>query len=780
MSDLKYVGTYVERPDAVNKVTGKAIFLDDIQLPNMLYAEILTPPIAHAKIKSIDTSEAERSEGVIKIVTGANCNITYGDCVRDRYPMAKDKVRYIGDPVAAVIATSRYYASQAAKKIKVEYERLPVYLDALDSMKVDAVLIHEKNGEYWHLPSYQPVPKTNIAMRYFLKKGAGEDAFKDADVIAEGEFVYPFGSSAAIEPHGTIAWFHEDGTIEIWSSSICPFIIQEDLAKTYGKPVSDVRVHIPEIGGCFGYKSDVTIEETVAYIASFVPGRPVKWVATREEDFTSTLIAHGARIRMKIGAKKDGKFTAIKSTVFHSVGAYADTGVNVTQAATHTVGPYEFPNAYLEGLSVYTNTPPVGAYRGYGYQYPHFALERLINILARKLNMSELELREKNYLSEGKVTALGEKIWISHGDVKKCADNVKNAIFSHGRPKEDEEFYYGRGFAAIVKGPKGTPNSAKGCYMKLNIDGSVSVNMGGAEVGQGLRSVVRQVAAEALKISPEKVRVYTEIDTQFSPWEWQTIGSMFTVQGGRAIVRASEQLIMQLKKNASYALKCDVEMLEYEGEYIYLRADPGIRVSVKELARGYMTESGVTVGDVVQTTSAERLPRYSNPDLKTGQGNMGVNYTFGAQGCEIRISKKTGEIFIDHFASSFDIGQVINPVQLRGQIVGGVVMGIGSTFFEQLKFNEVGKITNPHFSTYRFPTIRDIPQKQTVDFVETPDAVGPFGARGIGEHPVLGVASSILNAIYDAIGVDFFELPVTSEKIKEALDRRKTKEANNA
>jgi len=773
MSDLKYVGTYIERPDAVNKAIGKAVFIDDIRLPNMLYAEILTPPIAHAKILSIDTTEAEKSEGVIKVVTGAQCNITFGDCVRDRYPMAKDKVRYIGEPVAAVIANSVHNAREAVKKIKVEYENLPVYTDALEAIKNDAVLIHEKNGEYWHLPTYQPIPKTNIAMHYTLIKGDVEKGFEEADEVVEGDFVYPFGSSAAIEPHGAIAWFHEDKTIEIWSSSICPTIIQEDIARTYGRPVSDVRVHIPEIGGCFGYKSDVTIEQTVAYIASFVPGRPVKWVATRAQDFTSTLIGHGVRIHMKLGAKRNGKFVAVKSTVYHSVGAYADTGVNVTQAATHTVGAYEIPNAFLEGFSVYTNTPPVGAYRGYGYQYPHFAIERLINMLARKLKIDELEMRSINYLSEGKETVLGEKIWKTNGDVKKCADNVKEVIFSKPKPKEDDKYFYGRGFAAVIKGPKGTPNSGKGCYMKLNIDGSVTVIMGGAEVGQGLRTVVRQVAAEALKIPPEKVRVYMELDTDFSPWEWQTIGSMFTTQGGRAIVLAAERLISMMKKNASYALKCDEDLLDYDGQYIFLKSDPSVKVPVTDIARGYMTEGGITVGEVVQATSAGRLPRYSNPDLKTGRGNMGVNYTFGAQGCEIRIEKDTGKIIIDNFVSSFDIGRVINPVQLRGQIVGGVMMGIGATLYEQLKFDEKGNLINPHFSSYRFPTIKDTPIEQTVIYVETPDGVGPFGARGIGEHPVLGVAPAILNAIFDAIGIDFFEIPITPDKIKKAIENKK-------
>jgi CO/xanthine dehydrogenase Mo-binding subunit len=253
---------------------------------------------------------------------------------------------------------------------------------------------------------------------------------------------------------------------------------------------------------------------------------------------------------------------------------------------------------------------------------------------------------------------------------------------------------------------------------------------------------------------------------------------MFTTQGGRAIILAADRLINQMKKNASYALKCDEDLLDYDGEFVYLKTDPSVKVAVTEIARGYMTENGITVGEVVQATSAGRLPRYSSPDPETGRGNMGVNYTFGAQGCEIRIEKETGKLFIDNFVSSFDIGKVINPVQLRGQIVGGVMMGIGASLYEQLKFDENGKIINPHFSTYRFPTIKDAPAKQTVIYVETPDGVGPFGARGIGEHPVLGVAPAILNAIYDAIGVDFFEVPITAAKIKEALEEKKAKEVS--
>ncbi len=771
----KYIGKSYIRPDAISKVTGKAQYLDDIRLPGMLYAAILRPEYAHAKIISIDTNEAEKMPGVVKVVTGKNCNLHYGDNIKDLIPMAVEKVRYIGEPVAAVVADTTFNAQKALEKISVVYEPLPVYIDARDAMSDDAILIHEENGDYWHLPTLTPSPGTNIANTYHLRKGNGNAGFEEADVVVEGDFLYPLGSCAALEPHGSIVWFKEDNTIEAWSSSICPFIIRQDLAHSYGVPISDVRVHIPDIGGCFGYKSDITVEQTVAYIASFVPGYAVKWVASRKEDFTSSLLGHGIRMIMKIGAKKNGKLVAIESKVLHSGGAYADTAVNVTIAATHNcTGPYEFDHCDLTGYTVYTNTPPVGAYRGYGHQEAQFATERLIEILARKLNLDAFELREMNYLCEGKINSLGETMWKTNGDIKACAEKVQNLVFDKSIIKEDQDFYYGRGFAALMKSPKGAPFSTKGCYMKMNIDGSVSVNMGGAEVGQGLRTVVQQITGEALMVAPERVRVYNEIDTQYSPYEWQTIGSMFTTQGGRAIIRAADKLIKVLKKTAAQVLKTDVDYLDYDGEFVFLKNDPSIRVAVTDICRGYITEDGITIGDVAQSVSDARLPRYSNPD-KNGQGSLGVEYTFGAQAAEIRIEKKSGKIFVDHFASAFDVGQVINPLQIKGSVMGGVLMAIGATLYEKVEIDEEGRILNPHYFKYHLPTYKEAP-KQSVEFVENPGAVGPFGARGIGEHPVIGPAPAILNAIYDAIGVDFFEIPVTPDIIKQELSKKQQEE----
>lgn len=770
--EYKYVGKDYNRPDAISKETGKAVYLDDIRLPGMLHAAILRPEYAHARIIRISTADAEKMPGVVKVVTGKGCCYRYGDIIRDQIPMAIDKVRHIGEPVAAVIADTLVHAEAALTKIKVDYELLPVYIDARDAMQEDAALIQEKNGEIWHLPTIKPITGTNIANIYHLRKGKGEDGFIDADVVVEGEFNYPFACCAAIEPHGSIVWFKEDHTLEVWSSSISPFIIREELANSYEMPISDVRVHIPDIGGCFGYKSDITVEQTIAWIASFVPGRPVKWVATRQEDFTSTLIGHGIRVQMRIGAKKNGKLVAIQAKILHSTGAYADPGVNVTVASTHNApGPYEFENCDLTGYTVYTNTPPVGAFRGYGHAETQFATERLMDILARKLKMDPFKLREMNYLTEGKVNSLGETMWKSNGDIIKCAENVQKAVYHHLKPTEDEKFLYGRGFAAVMKSPKGATFSTKGCYLKMNTDGSISVSMGSTEIGQGLRTVIQQVTAEALKIPPQKIRVYSEVDTQFSPYEWQTVGSMSTTQGGRAIIRAADKLIAILKNTAAQVLKTDVDYLDYDGEFVFLRNDPTIQVAVKELARGYITNDGITIGEMAQSVSDARLPRYANPD-QNGQGSLGVSYTFGATAAEIRIEKKTGKIFVDHFASSFDVGQVINPKQIRGSVTGGVLIGIGAAIYEKLEFTPDGKITNPHYYKYHLPTYKDAP-RQTVEFVETPDSIGPFGARGVGEHSVIGPAPAVLNAIYDATGIDFFEIPVTPEMMKKALESRK-------
>jgi CO/xanthine dehydrogenase Mo-binding subunit len=740
----------------------------------MLHAKILYPKYAHAKILSIDTTEAEKMPGVVKVVTGKNLKSPFGDCLHDRYPMAVNKVRYIGEPVAVVIADTERHARAALSKIKVEYEPLPVYTDALQAIRKDAALIHEHSEKYFYVsPLYKPIPGTNIAISYEIKKGDVSKGFEEADVILEDEFNFHHMSSVAIEPHTTIAMHHMDGTIEIWTPNVGPFAVREQVAEMFEIPISNVRVHVPHIGGCFGYKSDPSIEPLAAYIASFVPGRPVKLKFTRKEDFTSTFIGRGIRAHVKVGATKEGKLTALEETLYLSTGAYADTGSNVLIVSVQTSGGvYYFPNAHVRGYAVYTNTPPVGALRAYGHPEPEFAIERMMDMLARKLKMDRLELRKKNFITEGKTNVVGERFKASDGNLFKCLENVTEAIPPKLNKKEDEDYYYGVGYAGLIKAPKAATFASKGCHIKFNADGSVSINMAGGDVGQGLWTVVRQIAAEALKLPPEKIKVYNEIDTQFSPWEWQTVGSMFTYQGGNAIIRAANKAIDILKKNASIVLGRDPDMLEYDGEYVYDRSYPDVRVRVRDICRGYIKEDGTTVGEIVDVTSYFRLPGVQNPDPETGMGRTGGSYTMGVQGVKVKINKHTGKISLAHLATSIDVGKVIYPKGAEAQVLGGSLQGMGEALMEEVRFKESGELANPDLIRYKLPRIEDLPEKQTVKFVETPDAIGPYGARGLGEHPVIGVPPAILNAIYDAIGYDFKEVPVTTEKMEAVLKEK--------
>ncbi len=769
---FRYVGRDIQRPDAIERVTGKAIFIDDIRLPHMLYAKVLRSKYAHARILSIDISEAEKMPGVYKVITGRDREpVYYGDLIKDRTPLVVDKVRHVGDAVAVVIADTERHARRALNKIRVEYEPLPVYVDALEAMREDAMLIHENSERYIRVSSfYDPIPGTNVATKYEIHKGDVKRGFEEADVVLQREFNFSHMSSAAIEVHAAISLLKEDGTVEIWTSNVGPFVVRETVAEMFGIPISDVRVHVPYIGGCFGYKSDPSIEPLVAYISSFVPGHPVKLRLTREEDFTSTLIGRGIRERIKIGVTKNGRFTAFEAELYLSTGAYADTGASVMVGAVQSSGgAYEFPNAHVTGYLVYTNTPPVGALRAYGHPEPQFALERMVDIIARELNISPMELRRRNFLMDGRRNVVGEVFKSSDGDLFKCLENVENAIFGTKKPKEDDNYYYGRGLAALIKAPIAPPFAAKGCHIKFNADGSVSINMAGADVGQGLFTEVRQIAAEALKIPPERIRVYNEIDTQFSPWEWQTVGSSFTLQGGNAIIKAANKAIRMLKETASKVLRRDIEVLEYDGEYVYDKSYPSVRVAVKDICRGYVTEDGTVVGDVVQTSADFRMPGAQRPDPQTGMGRTGVSYTMGVQGCEIRIEKKTGKVIVDRLATSLDVGKVISPSNIRGQVLGGSLMGLGEALTEGIQFDSNGKLVNANLVKYRLPTIYDIPKEHVIKFVETSDAIGPFGARGMAEHPVIGVPPAILNAIYDAIGYDFYEVPVTPEKIRKVL-----------
>jgi carbon-monoxide dehydrogenase large subunit len=769
---LEYVGQKISRVDAVDKVTGKARYVADIFLPQMLYAKIVRSDIPHGRILHIDTSKAETMPGVKKVVTGESCKILFGTCLWDQPPLAVEKVRHAGEAVAVVLAETENQAEAAARAVKVEYEKLPFVLDPIKAAAPDAPLIHDNNGSYRRVEHVvHPIMGTNIFHHYKLRKGDSGKASSESDIIVEEEFEFPISSHAALEPHGAICRFSVDGEIEIWASNQAPFVLRDVLSDMFKIPASKVRVHIPYLGGGFGGKSDVSIEPMVAYAASFVPGYAVKLVLTRKEVFTSSLVGRGMKGKMRIGAKKDGTFTFLEAKMYFADGAYGDTSWAVDTVAGHNcTGPYEFPNVTVDVYGVYTNSPPVGAYRGYGHPEGQFMSGRLIDMLARELDVSPGEIMKRNFLSAGRKNALGQVIKKSHGDLVACLDTVQKAIGETTLPKNNGRYLYGKGIAAMMKSPKMATNAASTCSIQINLDGCAYVNLAGIEMGQGVLTVFSQMAAETLQIPIEKVKIYTQVDTQFSPWEWQTVASMQTYRGGRAIQDAGRKIIELAKENAARVWNCERDLVEYsKGECIH--PNTGDRIPIGALARGYMCNDGLTVGSPLITTGWYRVPGITEPDPETGMGNAAGSWTFGCQACTLRVDKKTGEIKILHFASAFDVGKVVNPMTARGQVVGGVVQGLGAALMEKILFTEEGTIKNFNFPAYKVPKLEHVPEKQTVVFLETPNEEGPWSAKPMAEHPIVAVAPVVLNALFDATGVEFTTLPVTPDRVLESLSR---------
>ena len=767
---LQHVGKNVPRVDAVRKVTGEAVFVADIVLPRMLRAKVLRAGIPHGRILSVDTSKAESMPGVKKVVTGQGCGMLFGTCLWDQPPLAVDKVRHAGEPVAVVLAETENQAAAAVREIKVEYEELPFVLDPVEAAAPGAPLIHEKNGSYRRVEYVvHPIPGSNVFHRYKLRKGNELDGFAKADVTVEEEFEFPISSHAAIEPHGAICRFGADGGIEIWASNQAPFVLRDVLADMFGIPAAKVRVHIPYLGGGFGGKSDICIEPMVAYAASFVPGYAVKLVLTRSEVFTGSLVGRGMKGRMRIGAKLDGTFTALKAQMYFADGAYGDTGWPVDTVAGHNcTGPYEFPNVTVDVYGVYTNSPNVGAYRGYGHPEGQLMSSRLIDMLARKLDMTPAEIMRKNFLSEGRKNALGQTIKKSNGDLSGCLDAVEKALAEDPLPANGERYLYGSGIASMMKSPKMAANAASTCHVQINADGTAFVNLAGIEMGQGVKTVFAQMAAEALQIPMEKIRIYSEVDTQFSPWEWQTVASMQTYRGGRAIQDACGAILATAKETAAKVWNCAPALIEYRNG-VCIHPNTGATFSLGALSRGFMAPDGLTVGAPLSATGWYRVPEITEPDPETGMGNAAGSWTFGAQGCTLRVDRQTGEVKILHFASAFDVGRAINPATARGQVTGGVVQGMGAALMEKILFTEEGVAKNVNFPAYKIPRLHNAPEKQTVVLLETPNEEGPWSAKPMAEHPIVAVAPTILNALRDATGVEFTKLPVTPEKILEAL-----------
>lgn len=778
----RHIGQPYDRKDAQEKVTGQAMYVHDMELPGMLHAKCLHSPHAHAEIVSIDTSAAEALPGVKAVVTGKDAPYRVGLYMVDKNLIASDRVRYQGEIVAAVAAEDEVTAERAVSLIKVEYKPLPIIHDVDEALEAK-ILVHENLHTYEYMEGvFFPQKGTNIASWNRTLKGDVKKGFEEADFIIENELSVPAVAHVPMETHVTIAQADPySKKVKIWSSAQSPFAVRQLLAKSLGIDKSDVHVIVPYIGGGFGGKAGIHLEPFVTVLSRAANGRPVKLKATREEEFNLLPTRAGMRSRFKTGVKKDGTITAME--IYHDwdSGAYADYGVNVGKTAVYSgAGPYIVPNVELHSRTIYTNKVFSTAYRGFGHLETHWAVERHMDYIAQQLNIDPYELRMKNLLRAGATTISGELIYESTGNPIDCLNAVVKEIGWTGRKTDEERALEmktgkvrGKGFAMLQKAPAMPSYTSTAAIMQMNEDGHVKVMIGAVDMGQGANTIMAQIAAEELGLPIESVEVVWDVDTNKHPYDWNTVASKYTFMGGNAVKKAAKNMIQQMKEVAAQVLRCHPDELTHGDGYIYHVHHTARRIPFKKLAMGYMYENGNGIGGPVIAHGVYMASGLTNPDPQTGQGRPGLVWTFGAHAVDLEVDIYTGEVHVLKIASAFDIGQVINKKLVDGQVLGGVIQGLGSAMIEGYKFSPDAKLLNPSFTDNKIPTAKDLPDEIVPIYIENPQNDGPYGARGIGEHPMISVPSAIGNALYDALGINFYKLPLSPENISLAIKNHK-------
>ncbi len=793
MNDFKYIGKSIGRIDGKEKITGAAKYVDDIDFgAGLLYAAIVESPHAHANIKKISTKKAEKIEGVIKVVTGAQFPFRFGLYMHDRYIFAQEKVRFVGEQVAAVIARDPKTALNAAKMVEVEYEVLDPILtvyDALGNMKDDSnkkfghnpkKMIHPKLSEYTHVPWFFPQDNSNIAHFRKIRKGDLDGGFAQADHIFEDEYTVPRYAHCAIETHASVGLCDHSGRLTMWTASQSPHtqrhLFAEALAPL-GFSHKDIRVITPYVGGGFGGKAGVSMEILAAALATTVRGHAVKVLWNRSQEFYNTYQRQGVHAKLKIGVKNDGTITALEQLLYWDAGAYVEYGANVVNAAgLSATGPYRIDNVKIDSVCVYTNLPPGGPYRGFGYSEFLFGLESHINEIAKKLKIDAVEFRLKNAIRGGDKLAYGAAM--NPNGLEDCIKKVAKEIdWGKKRPIDPSlpHLAYGKGFSLFWKAPAMPPNASSSCFLKFNEDGSLNILLSGMEIGQGYFTVMAQIAAEVLSVPPHKIRCETP-DTDRNPYEWQTVASHITWSCGNAVKKAAEDAREQIFDLVERALEMKREDLYLDSEAVKSKSDISFCLNFKDfIINGISKKDGSFRGGPILGRGMF-MPEFTSAlsDPETGQGGKpNVHYTVGAAAVDLQVDKETGKIKIHKIAFAVDAGVALNPDLVKGQITGGLLQGLATVLYEDMRFDDKGKLLNANFTDYKIPTTLDIPEEIVSIIVETPQMDGPYGARGVGEHTMIPAAPMVGNAVEDAIGIRIKSMPITAEKIALAMLKEK-------
>ena len=756
--EFNVVGTRVPMLDAALKVKGAALFTDDLVLPGMLYGRILRSPVAHAKIVNIDTTRAEKLSGVKGIVTGQDIpDRQYGivPMAKDEYALARDKVRYIGDDVAAVCAIDPEIAEEALELIAVDYEELPAVFDPLKAQKDGAPVIHDG-------------VKNNTS--FFIKKEFGDvaKAFAESDAVFEDNFYSQPVNHAPLEPHAALAQFDPlNGELTIWSSTQIPFFLRRNLSNTLQIPESKVRVIKPKVGGGFGQKIDLFAKDFCAAWFAMQLGKPVKFLYEREEVFISTRQRHPMYITVKTGVKKDGTILAQEFKAHADGGAYNSTAPTmIALSCFFLMIPYRVPNLIYEGSHIYTNKPVGGAMRGHGIPQARFAVERQLDMIADRIGVDPAEIRIKNSIQAEEPHPAGFVI-----NTCGFSESVAKAAEAIGWQEKRGKLPLGRGVglagASFPSGVSNMSHISSGAVVQLGRDGAVNVLSGAADIGQGAETVISQIVAEELGVLIEDIRI-TAADTGITPLDPGTFGSGVTVRAGNAARLAAISAKNKIFEFVAEKLEANVADLVARDRKIYVKGSPETGLTLPEALKAYQYAD---LPMPIVGRGSWMAPASEPTTLFKEDGNFALNYSFMTQAAEVEVDLQTGKVKLLKMVTAHDCGQPINPMLVEGQLEGSVVGGMGQALYENV-IVEKGQVMNPSFLDYGFPTFLEMPEIEAIEVV-TDDPIGPFGAKEAGEGTQLSPAPAIVNAVYDAIGVNFMELPITPEWILIALENSK-------
>lgn len=772
---MKSVGVSIDRVDGIKKVTGQAKYVDDMKMARMLYAQVKRSPYAHARILSIDTSEAEKLPGVKSVITGEYYKKRGGLYLEDKNFLAVGTAKFRGEAVAAVAAETLEIAQQAVDLIKVEYEELPAVTNAIEGMKPDAPIIHPDLGSYKVAPIFHPIAGTNISHHFKLRKGDVEKGFAESDYVTEHTYYVPHVQHVPIEPHVAVAQYEADGKLTVWASCQSPFAVRQALAASFDLPLNKVRVISPYVGGGFGAKAGTTLEGIVIPLSMLNCGRPVKLNYTREEEFEDSYVRQGVHIKIKTGVRKDGKILAEKVEYIWDAGAYTEYGVNIVKAAgLAALGPYDIPNAWADSYCVYTNHPVGGPYRGFGMCEIHFGLEQNLDVVAHEIGISEVEIRRINGLRAGGITGTGQVL--EDSGYQDCLETVIKEM-DYGTPSVSPSptKVRAKGIAGGWKSPSMPTDVASAAIIRMNEDGTFFLMTSGQDIGQGSDTALTQIAAEVLSVDPSKITIRTG-DTDHTPYEWQTVASRTTYCAGNAVKLAAEDARDEILDLAQIKMGYGKRDLELRDGFVVHKMHPEIKVPISTFALGLTMPDASGIHGPLIGKGSFVVPNNMGFDHETGQGTKPVAFwTMGVNGAEVEIDTETGEIRVLKMVSCFDPGKVINPKLYDAQVEGAMVQALGTALFEELKLKD-GKVLNKSFVDYKIPTADDMPE-MVVKVAEHAEPTGPFGARGIGEPVMVPGAPAIANAIANALGVRFYRMPITADDVLKALKEKKAQEA---